>query len=59
MDYKAELVSQTSSRLIDFLLKENRELKAEILKLKDELALYRRESNQIYIEPENINDIRN
>ncbi|NBW79809.1 hypothetical protein EB077_08900 [bacterium] len=59
MDYKAELVSQTSSRLIHFLLKENRELKAEILKLKDELALYRRESNQIYIEPENINDIRN
>jgi hypothetical protein len=55
MDYKAELVSQTSSRLIHFLLKENRELKAEILKLKDELALYRRESNQIYIEPEDIN----
>jgi hypothetical protein len=52
MDYKAELVSQTSSRLIHFLLKENRELKSENQRLKDELALYRKEAHTVFVEPE-------
>ena len=48
---KAELVSTTSSKLIHYLLKENRELKAENQKLKDELALYRKEAHQVFVEP--------
>jgi len=55
LDYKAELVSQTSSKLIHYLLKENRELKSENHKLRDELALYRQEAHHVYIQPEDIN----
>jgi regulator of replication initiation timing len=49
---KAELVSTTSSKLIHYLLKENRDLKAENQKLKDELALYRKEAHHVFVEPE-------
>lgn len=49
---KAELVSNTSSKLIHYLLKENRELKTENQKLKDELALYRKEAHHVFVEPE-------
>lgn len=51
LNLKAELVSNTSSKLIHYLLKENRELKAENQKLKDELALYRKEAHQVFVEP--------